>query len=148
MCRLLQQHAGGTDYAGHLAANHDLFRDNDAGNGSVLAHDQLHAVDIATQMAIDLNIALAPKIAAEPHRAIEHGPGAQLGVVQVGAGSRTVQWAASMAVVARIETHVKPRVHISKECASKCHLPGGRSPFSPLWSAPLVEGEQPPKASQ
>src|SRR5262245_19982008 len=99
-------------------------------------------------MFIELNIALDRNIAAEPHRAIEHGPGAQLGVVQVGASSRTVQWAASMAVVARIETHVKPRVHISKELASKCHLPGGRPPFSPQWSAPLVERERPPKASQ
>jgi hypothetical protein len=73
---------------GRIATNDGLLRDDDACNGSVLSHDQLHAADVATQAAIDLNVAVAPQIATEPHRAIKHGSG----LVQVRACYRTRGW--------------------------------------------------------
>ena len=81
---------------------------DDADNDGVLVHDQLFAADVATQVLIDLNVAIAPQIASEPHRTVEHGPGGQLGIVQVRGSPGTVRSVTNVAVVARIESHLKP----------------------------------------
>jgi hypothetical protein len=69
-------------------------------------HDELRAADVATQVTIDLNVALAPRIVSKPFRTIEHGPGAQLVSLSSSGRLRDGPMAAVRAVVARIECHV------------------------------------------